>query len=246
MKSITHGKDARIIRDMFALVARKYDQANSVLSLGIHHLWRNRVVRAVNLQPGERALDCATGTGDLAVKLKASCKQAQVIGTDFCDEMLQRAPQKARDYRVNVQFLIADVMQLPFPDGSFDAVTISFGIRNVADPRRAIQEMARVLKPNGRLIILEFGQPDIPIISDLYRFYSEKILPYIGGLVTGQRQAYKYLQTSSKEFPCGNDFLQLIDESFPFQKTSYETLSGGIAYMYRARRMTQSSPEAAP
>lgn len=244
MKSMTpdhslerNGKDARIIQDMFARVAKRYDQANSILSFGIHHLWRNRVVRSLNLQPGERALDCATGTGDLAVKLKASCKQAQVIGTDFCDEMLQRAPQKARDHRVNVQFLIADVMNLPFPDASFDAVTISFGIRNVADPKRAIQEMARVLKPNGRMIILEFGQPSIPIISDLYRFYSEKILPWIGGLVTGQRQAYKYLQTSSREFPCRQEFLKLLNESFPFQQTSFESLSGGIAYMYKARRI---------
>lgn len=237
MKSIA-AKDSKTIQDMFSRVARRYDAANSVLSLGIHHLWRNRVVRAVSLKPGERALDCATGTGDLAVKLKASCVGAQVIGTDFCDEMLNRAPQKARDYRVNVQFLIADAMQLPFPDASFDAVTIAFGIRNVADPRRAISEMARVLKPNGRLVILEFGQPNIPIISDLYKFYSETILPWIGGLVTGHREAYSYLQKSSASFPCGKAFLDMIDESFPFQKLTCKSLSGGIAYMYKAERRT--------
>lgn len=226
-------RDPKTIQSMFAKVAERYDQANSILSFGIHHIWRSRLVRLAAVKPGERVLDCATGTGDLAVKLKLSCPDSQVIGTDFCQEMLRHAPQKARDHRVSVQFLWADAMSLPFPDESFDLVTISFGIRNVVEPQKALREMARVLKPGGRVFVLEFGQVDLPGLATLYRFYSEKILPVVGGLVTGQKEAYSYLQKTSASFPCGREFLSYMDQAFPFQNLQYQSLSGGIAYLYR-------------
>lgn len=230
-------RDPQKIQSMFARVAEKYDQANSVCSFGIHHLWRSRVARAAKLRPGERVLDCATGTGDLAIKFKLSCPQAQVIGTDFCQEMLNRAPQKARNHRADVQFLWADAMNLPFPDHSFDVVSIAFGIRNVADPVKALNEMGRVLRPGGRILILEFGQVRVPLMAFFYRLYSERILPALGGWVTGQKEAYQYLQRSSATFPDREDFLDLMETALAFENLRYEPVSGGIAYLYRGERV---------
>lgn len=226
-------KDPERIQSMFAKVAPKYDEANTVLSMGIHHLWRRRVVAWAQVKDGDEILDCATGTGDLALQFKESYPKTKVTGTDFCQEMLEHAPVKAYSRELEIRFLWADAMALPFKDESFDVVTMSFGIRNVADPRKAIAEMNRVLKPGGRLLILEFGQPELPVFSSLYRFYSEQVLPVIGGWVTGQKEAYQYLQKSSASFPCGRDFIHLMNESASFQKTEYKTLSGGIAYLYR-------------
>lgn len=188
----------------------------------------------VRLRPGERALDCATGTGDLAIKLKLSCPEAQVVGADFCEDMLNKAPQKARNAKVQVQFLVADTLDLPFPDASFDVATISFGIRNVVDPVRGLREMSRVLKPKGRLYVLEFGQPSFPLFSQFYRFYSETLLPRIGGLVTGQPDAYRYLQSSSASFPCGEKFATMLTSATPFERIDVRPLMGGVVYMYRA------------
>lgn len=218
---------------MFASVAHKYDRANSVLSMGIHHLWRKKVVALADVKSGQRVLDCATGTGDLAIAFKQAVgQQGEVIGTDFCKEMLSYAPQKAQTLGLNIQFELADVMNLPYADSSFDTASISFGIRNVADPKKAIAEMARVVKPHGKILILEFGQMNLPVIRSLYEFYSERVLPKIGGWVTGDEQAYHYLQKSSAQFPCREDFTQLMKEAAPFSSVKFHTLSLGIAYIY--------------
>lgn len=230
-------KDPARIQSMFAKVAPKYDQANTVLSAGIHHLWRKKLVRWANVRAGDSILDCATGTGDLALEFKAAFPEATVTGTDFCQEMLDHAPLKAKNLGLEAKFLWADATNLPFPDQTFNVVTISFGIRNVVDPGRALREMHRVLKPGGRLLVLEFGQPEIPVFKNAYRFYSEKVLPTIGGWVTGQKEAYRYLQTSSSEFPCGQRFVsELLSPAGAFEKIEYRALTGGIAYLYRAQK----------
>lgn len=232
-------KDPNTIRSMFAKVAGNYDRANNVLSMGIHHLWRKKLVRISGADSEDRVLDCATGTGDLALEFKKIVGQeGQVIGTDFCQEMLQLAPQKSQQAGLPVEFSVADVMALPFADSRFDVCSISFGIRNVADPAKALQEMARVVRPGGRVMILEFGQVQIPFFSSLYNFYSEKILPKIGGLVTGQEEAYQYLQKSSAHFPCREKFIQLMESTGAFVKCDYFSLSGGIAFIYRGVKKT--------
>lgn len=226
--------DPEKIRSMFSKVAAKYDKANSVLSVGIHHLWRKKLVQLSEAKSGMSILDCATGTGDLAIAFKKTVgTSGSVIGTDFCKEMLEPAPDKAKQQNLDIKFELADVTQLQFADKSFDVVSISFGIRNVNNPVKALQEMARVTKPGGKVMVLEFGQMDFPVVSNLYNFYSEKILPKIGGLVTGQGDAYEYLQKSSAAFPCKQNFLKLMKEADCFTNTSFTPVSFGIAYIYK-------------
>jgi len=219
---------------MFAKVAANYDKGNDVLSMGVHHLWRKKLVRYSAAKLGNRVLDCATGTGDLAIEFKKCVgPSGQVTGTDFCAEMLIPAPGKASKQDLDIQFEQADVTQLQYADKSFDICSISFGIRNVGNPLKALQEMGRVTKSGGQVMILEFGQVNFPIFGAIYNFYSQNILPKIGGLVTGQKEAYEYLQKSSAAFPCRQDFVQLMNESGAFSHCEYISLTGGIAYIYK-------------
>jgi demethylmenaquinone methyltransferase/2-methoxy-6-polyprenyl-1,4-benzoquinol methylase len=222
-----------IIRSMFSKVAANYDRANSVLSIGIHHLWRKKLVELSKAKPGDLVLDCATGTGDLAIAFKKVVgSTGQVIGSDFCAEMLESAPGKAKKENLEITFEQADVTCLNYPPAKFDIASISFGIRNVNDPMRGLSEMARVTKSGGRVMVLEFGQMTTPLIRDLYSIYSEKVLPVLGGIVSGQKDAYDYLQKSSAAFPCREDFLDLMKKTNRFSDVSYESVSFGIAYIY--------------
>jgi demethylmenaquinone methyltransferase / 2-methoxy-6-polyprenyl-1,4-benzoquinol methylase len=222
---------------MFSLVAERYDLANSVLSLGIHHLWRKELVRWSGAIAGMRVLDCATGTGDLAIVFKKAVgNSGAVLGTDFCSEMLESAPKKSAARGLQIEFAVADVMSLPYADNSFDISSISFGIRNVSDPLLGLSELARVTKPGGVVMVLEFGQMQWPVISSAYNFYPKRILPFLGGMVTGQKQAYDYLQTSSANFPCRQEFASLMKSTGQFSEVEFKSLSGGIAYLYKAQK----------
>ncbi len=215
---------------MFASISTRYDRANTVLSGGVHHLWRRKAVRWSGAHEGDRVLDCATGTGDLAIAFrKAVGASGSVVGTDFVPEMLELARTKARD----ITFEVADVTRLPYEDDSFDIASISFGIRNVGDPRKGIAEMARVVRPGGRVIVLEFGQPAGRGFGTLYDFYRRHLLPRFGGLVTGDREAYEYLERSSGRFPCGDEFVAMMRESANFASVDFTPLTFGIAYLYR-------------
>jgi demethylmenaquinone methyltransferase/2-methoxy-6-polyprenyl-1,4-benzoquinol methylase len=230
-------KKAETIRHMFGEVAPRYDLLNTVLSLGIHHLWRKKLVRWSGVKAGDRVLDCASGTGDLAFEFERNLgTSGQVIGTDFCEPMLIHARAKAVKSGSRAQFDVADVTQLPFESNSFDLASISFGIRNVNDPQKGLSELGRVVRSGGAVMVLEFGQPQIPVFSGFYRFYSNNILPRIGGLIAGQRQAYDYLQKSSAQFPCRDNFLKLADSTGMFSKLEYRPVSGGIAYIYKLTR----------
>ncbi|HSP34350.1 MAG TPA: class I SAM-dependent methyltransferase [Thermoanaerobaculia bacterium] len=222
--------DPRRIHDMFASLSGRYDRANTVLSGGVHHLWRRRVVRRSGIRRGDKVLDCATGTGDLAIAFERA--GARVTGTDFVEEMLTIARRKAP----YIAFRPADAMALPFADDSFDIASISFGIRNVGDPQKAIAEMARVAR---KVVVLEFGTP-LPWFAPLYRIYQRLILPRLGGLVTGDRKAYEYLETSSAQFPSGEDFVALMRRSANFDRIAFEPLTFGIAWLYVARRPNSS------
>lgn len=230
---VQNSPDPEKIRSMFSKVAAKYDKANSVLSVGIHHLWRKKVIALSNAQPGMKILDCATGTGDLAIAFKKAVgTSGSVIGTDFCVEMMETAPAKAQADNLEIKFEFADVTKLQYADKSFDITSISFGIRNVYDPVVALQEMARVTKPGGKVMVLEFGKMDMPIVSPVYNYYAENILPKLGGIVSGQKEAYEYLQKSSAAFPSKENFLDLMKKTGQFSEMNYTPVSFGIAYIY--------------
>lgn len=223
---------SQAVHAMFSDIAPRYDLTNSVLSLGIHHLWRKRTVKVSGAKPGSSVLDCATGTGDLALEFKRTVgPTGKVLGTDFNADMLSHAPAKATSKGLAVDFEVADAMHLPYADATFDVASISFGIRNVDDPKTALAEMARVVRPGGRIVILEFGQPR-GIMGLTYRFYSKNIIPLIGGILTGNRKAYEYLPTTAAAFPCREQFTALMQSTGRLTDCTYEELTGGIAFLY--------------
>jgi len=220
------------VRQMFSSIATRYDVTNEVLSFGIHRLWRRKAVRLSGARPGDAVLDCASGTGDLALAFKRRVgADGRVVGTDFCKEMLDSAPAKAAREGLQMEFQVADAMDLPFADNSFEVASIAFGIRNVDDPVKCLREMARVVRPGGRVVVLEFGQPT-GFFGALFRFYSKAIMPRIGGLLTGNRAAYEYLPRTSAAFPAGERFLALMEETGAYQTRVAHPLTFGTAYIY--------------
>lgn len=224
------GPDPTRIRSMFAAISGRYDRANTVLSGGIHHLWRRTAVAYSGARAGDSVLDCATGTGDLAIEFASTVgATGRVIGTDFVPEMLAIARTKAP----SIKFEVADVTALPYDDNSFDIASISFGIRNVGDPRKGIAELARVVRPGGRIIVVEFGTPRPGLFRTIYNLYRRSLLPLLGGAVTGDRAAYEYLETSTAKFPSDEAFVAMMNESAEFVAIDYRPLTFGIAYVYR-------------
>lgn len=220
------------VRNMFAAIAPRYDVSNTALSFGVHHLWRNKTVKLSGAKTGMSVLDCATGTGDLALRFKKMVgKSGSVLGTDFCAEMLEVAPDKAKRKGLEVKFEIADAMNLQYADNSFDIASISFGIRNVDLPVQCLREMARVVKPGGKVVVLEFGQPQ-GWFAFPYTLYSRWVIPILGRLVTGNTEAYTYLPETAAAFPCGEKFLDLLRETGKFSKMEWFPLTFGISYLY--------------
>lgn len=220
------------VRDMFADIAEDYDKINSILSFGVHSAWRAKTVEMSGAKAGGHILDCATGTGDLAFEFKRKVGHTgSVIGTDFCKEMIEHAPAKADKKQMAVRFEVADAMDLPYDDNTFDVASIAFGIRNVDDPLKCLKEMARVVKKGGRVVALEFGQPD-GVIKYPYQFYSKYVMPAVGGWISGNRDAYTYLPETSAAFPSGRAFLDLMDKTDAFREKKSASLTGGIAYIY--------------
>ena len=214
---------------MFGRVARRYDLANHLLSVGLDFWWRRRASDIIREWRPRRVLDLATGSGDLALAIARKVPEAEITGADFCAEMLAVARRKGLTNTV-----VADALQLPFPAGSFDVVTVAFGLRNMADWSAALGEMRRVLRAGGHLLVLDFSLPK-GFLRPLYRFYLHRFLPCIAGVVTGERDAYQYLGASIEKFPSGSAMCELLERS-GFRTATAQPLSGGIVTIYRARR----------
>ena len=224
------------VQRMFTSIARRYDLNNSLLSLGLHHPWKRAAVAAAQLGEGDRALDLCTGTADLALLMARQIgPTGRVIGLDFNEAMLEIGKRKVLRAGLpdRVTLTLGNALSLQFQDRSFDAVTVAFGVRNVADLGLVFREMWRVLKPGGRVVCLEFSQPTSAIFRWLYHLYSFWLLPYLGGIVSGDRTGvYHYLPASIREFPDQESLTHLM-QAAGFDDVRYQNLTGGIVAIHR-------------
>jgi demethylmenaquinone methyltransferase/2-methoxy-6-polyprenyl-1,4-benzoquinol methylase len=211
------------VRAMFDRIAGLYDAMNSVMTAGLHHQWRRRAADLAAVGPGARVLDVATGTGDLAIELRRRVgPTGEVVGCDFSDEMLARARRKAPA----LTFEHANAMELPYPDASFDAATVGFGARNFGDLERGVAEMARVVRPGGRVVILEITTPTKPPLSTFFRLWFDHAVPALGR-VAGDPEAYSYLPSSVRRFPGPRDLAAAMD-GLGLKGIRYVLTAGGI------------------
>jgi demethylmenaquinone methyltransferase/2-methoxy-6-polyprenyl-1,4-benzoquinol methylase len=218
------------VQKMFGAIATRYDIANHVLSCGLDIYWRRRAAEIVKDWRPQRIADLATGTGDLALALQKELPSSEIVGVDFLPEMLGLAQRKGVR-----KVALADAMNLSFSDASFDCITIAFGLRNFEDWAAGLAEMSRVLKTNGRLLVLEFSLPATPIFRAVYRFYLHRCLPILGSFLTGTKTAYDYLGDSIEEFPSG-DAMSLLIARNGFTRPTFHPLSGGIVTIYTATK----------
>ncbi|MCS7025936.1 MAG: bifunctional demethylmenaquinone methyltransferase/2-methoxy-6-polyprenyl-1,4-benzoquinol methylase UbiE [Bryobacteraceae bacterium] len=226
---------ARWVRDMFSQVAGRYDQLNHLLSFQLDRYWRFRTaqrVQQVLQRPDARVLDLCCGTGDLLVELEKRAGRP-LMGSDFCHPMLLGARTKIDARRLRSLLFEADALRLPLADQSLDLLTVAFGVRNFANYRKGFEEMKRVLKPGGLAAILEFSQPRTPIFASLYAFYSRRVLPAVGGWISGSRSAYVYLPDSVRKFPDAEQLAMLLREC-GFREVEFERLTFGIVALHLA------------
>ncbi len=231
-KTLREAEHAAAVREMFSGIAGKYDFLNHFLSLNIDKIWRQKVsakLTDILIRENSLVLDVACGTGDLAIEL--SGRQAKIYGTDFCRPMLKIAKEKCEDRKTEIPFVESDGLCLSFPDNTFDAVTIAFGLRNFSNWKNGLIELRRVLKPSGKLAVLEFSTPRLPGFRQLFSFYFSSVLPRVGGAVSGSRGAYEYLPESVSRFPDQEGLASLMRQ-IGFSDVEYSNLTGGIAAIH--------------
>lgn len=236
-KNVGEGEHARRVREMFSGIAARYDLLNHLLSGNTDQRWRRLVARELQASladPEARALDVACGTGDLSLAI-AKATGARVVGTDFCRPMLEIAARKTLEQEQAIPFIEGDALRLPFADSSFEAVSIAFGLRNLSSVEGGLKELRRVLKPGGRAAVLEFSCPVVPGFRALFQLYFTRVLPRIGGLVSGSRGAYEYLPDSVSRFP-DQERLAALMRKVGFEAVSYQNLTGGIAALHLGTR----------
>jgi len=225
------------VREMFASIAARYDLLNHLLSGNVDKRWRRLVAQALRgtLENREaRLLDVACGTGDLSLKLLQS-GQARIVGIDFCRPMLDIAATKAIESGSRIPFVEGDALELPFAECSFEAATIAFGLRNLTSVEAGMKELLRVLKPGGRVAVLEFSKPKAPVLRSLFKFYFTKVLPRFGGLISGSKSAYQYLPDSVSRFPDQLELASML-QAAGFENVSFRNLTGGIAALHLGTR----------
>ncbi|SUI41141.1 Ubiquinone/menaquinone biosynthesis methyltransferase ubiE [Serratia marcescens] len=224
-----------MVADVFHSVAAKYDVMNDLMSFGIHRIWKRFTIDCSGVRRGQRVLDLAGGTGDLAAKFSRMVgEQGQVVLADINDSMLKMGREKLRDRGIvgNINYVQANAEALPFPDNYFDCITISFGLRNVTDKDKALRSMFRVLKPGGRLLVLEFSKPLLAPLSKAYDAYSFHVLPKIGELVVKDPDSYRYLAESIRMHP-DQETLKGMMGNAGFENVTYFNLTGGIVALHR-------------
>jgi demethylmenaquinone methyltransferase/2-methoxy-6-polyprenyl-1,4-benzoquinol methylase len=234
-KTVDKADKAGMVADVFHSVAAKYDVMNDLMSFGVHRLWKRFTIDCSGVRRGQKVLDLAGGTGDLTAKFSHIVgPQGQVILADINDSMLKVGREKLRDKGVvgNVEYIQANAEELPFADNSFDLITIAFGLRNVTDKNKALGSMLRVLKPGGRLLVLEFSKPQNEMLSKAYDFYSFNILPKIGQVVANDSESYQYLSESIRMHP-DQDTLKQMMADVGFEQVEYFNLTGGIVALHR-------------
>jgi demethylmenaquinone methyltransferase/2-methoxy-6-polyprenyl-1,4-benzoquinol methylase len=232
---------SKAVHSMFSSIASSYDKTNDLLSLGIHRLWRKQSLSfaKINKDFPIRYLDICCGTGDFLLATQKRCnKSSTFFGLDFVREMLDIAQIKTKFSKSTknssdnkVQYLHGDALNLPFPENTMDLCTIGFGIRNVDSTPDCLLEIHRILKTGGKVVILEFGTPFLPIFKQIFQLYSKYVMPYLGYLSSGNKSAYEYLPETSAEYPCREKFCKLLKDA-EFNKVSYRSFFGGIAYCY--------------
>ena len=243
-EDVARDEKAPRVRNVFRSVASRYDLMNDLMSAGVHRLWKHDTMSKLNPQPGERLLDVAGGTGDLALAFlrradKAARRrggaQAEAVVFDINEAMLEagRARSDMQAEGARLQWVCGDGEALPFPDRSFDAVTIAFGIRNVTDRARALTQFRRVLRAGGRLAVLEFSHMSLPALQSAYDAFSFNVIPRLGGLVTGDSASYQYLVESIRRFPDQEAFAEEV-RAAGFSRVSVTRFSGGIAALHFA------------
>ncbi|WP_354623875.1 bifunctional demethylmenaquinone methyltransferase/2-methoxy-6-polyprenyl-1,4-benzoquinol methylase UbiE [Psychromonas sp. MME2] len=234
-KTVQENQKAELVADVFHSVAAKYDLMNDVLSMGIHRIWKRFTIDCSGIRQGQKVLDLAGGTGDLTAKFSRIVgKNGHVVLADINESMLKVGRSKLRDLGIvgNVNYVQANAEELPFPDNHFDLVTIAFGLRNVTDKDKALASIYRVLKPGGRLLVLEFSKPLYKPVSKFYDFYSFNILPKLGKLFANDSDSYQYLAESIRMHP-NQDTLKEMMENVGFEGSEYFNLSAGIVALHR-------------
>jgi demethylmenaquinone methyltransferase/2-methoxy-6-polyprenyl-1,4-benzoquinol methylase len=234
-KTVEKSDKAAMVADVFHSVAAKYDVMNDLMSFGIHRLWKRFTIDCSGVRRGQKVLDLAGGTGDLTAKFSQIVgREGQVILADINDSMLKVGREKLRDNGIvgNVEYVQANAEELPFEDNSFDLITIAFGLRNVTDKDKALASMLRVLKPGGRLLVLEFSKPQHELLNKAYDFYSFNVLPKMGQLVANDSESYQYLSESIRMHP-DQDTLKQMMVDVGFEQVEFFNLTGGIVALHR-------------
>ncbi|MBT8075406.1 MAG: bifunctional demethylmenaquinone methyltransferase/2-methoxy-6-polyprenyl-1,4-benzoquinol methylase UbiE [Gammaproteobacteria bacterium] len=224
----------RLVRGVFESVAGKYDLMNDLMSLGVHRLWKRHFIAISNIQPGQRVLDLAGGTGDIAALMsKRVGSTGSVVLSDINEAMLAVGRQRMEDRGLvgNIEYSLANAESLPFADAEFDAVTMAFGLRNVTDKAAALREMYRVLKPGGRAMILEFSKVEFEGLRKIYDGYSFEILPRLGRLVADDEDSYRYLAESIRKHPAQDELADMMVEA-GFSNVTYRNLTGGVVAIH--------------
>ncbi|MFQ6551074.1 bifunctional demethylmenaquinone methyltransferase/2-methoxy-6-polyprenyl-1,4-benzoquinol methylase UbiE [Aestuariibius insulae] len=230
-ETVPEGEKADRVRGVFTSVASRYDVMNDVMSAGIHRLWKDAMMDWLAPRAGQRLLDVAGGTGDIAFRFLKRAGAAEAVVLDLTEDMLAAGRKRAEAEGASIEWIAGDAMALPFEDASFDVYTISFGIRNVTRPADALAEAFRVLRPGGRLMVLEFSQLPNPALQAAYDAYSFNVIPRMGQMIAGDRESYQYLVESIRKFPDQEMFLGMIREA-GFERASYRNLSMGIAALH--------------
>ena len=236
-RDVAVGEKAGLVHDVFESVAGKYDLMNDMMSFGVHRLWKRHFIAISGIQPGQRVLDIAGGTGDIAALISRQVgSSGSVVLSDINDAMLAVGRQRMEDRGLvgNIEYSLANAEQLPFVDSEFDAVTIAFGLRNVTDQAAALREMFRVLKPGGKAMILEFSKVEFEGLRRMYDTYSFSILPRLGKVIADDEDSYRYLAESIRKHP-DQDTLAGMLEDAGFNNVSYRNMTGGVVAIHSGR-----------